>query len=215
MPFLGRYILSFNECSELKTCLGMSRRDRLDSFFMHKAVSNLFPYDYRNESRVLFANKTPGNPCVKLLILSETRPEKRKLGILETREIPEKFLGFEGYKFRVVVNPVKSVFTGEPNRRGPKIFLRDRPSIIEWFRKRQNKWGFETFSLDVSAIWTDRFFKNNGGEKAKKESVIIKADVSGILRVKDRDAFKKSFFAGLGHGKAFGCGMLELEPYTV
>jgi CRISPR system Cascade subunit CasE len=37
-------------------------------------------------------------------------------------------------------------------------------------------------------------------------------DFSGRLRVLDPVALRRALFAGVGHGKAFGCGLLLLRP---
>jgi CRISPR system Cascade subunit CasE len=37
-------------------------------------------------------------------------------------------------------------------------------------------------------------------------------DFSGQLRVEDADAFRRTLFTGIGHAKAFGCGLLLVRP---
>lgn len=37
-------------------------------------------------------------------------------------------------------------------------------------------------------------------------------DISGRLRVSDPAALQRALFGGIGHGKAFGCGLLLVRP---
>jgi CRISPR system Cascade subunit CasE len=40
----------------------------------------------------------------------------------------------------------------------------------------------------------------------------VAVDFRGVLRVQDREKFKRTFAAGIGSAKGFGFGLLMLEP---
>ena len=41
---------------------------------------------------------------------------------------------------------------------------------------------------------------------------LAQAHVSGQLQVIDRDRFQESFAQGIGRGRSFGCGLLQIVP---
>ena len=50
-------------------------------------------------------------------------------------------------------------------------------------------------------------FAKDGHDVSLKTSLI-----QGVLRVTDRERFKESFVKGIGRGRAFGCGLLQIVP---
>jgi CRISPR system Cascade subunit CasE len=48
----------------------------------------------------------------------------------------------------------------------------------------------------------------------KSENLITlqKAHIQGYLRVTDRQAFMTAFSRGVGRGRTFGCGLLQIVP---
>lgn len=58
-------------------------------------------------------------------------------------------------------------------------------------------------SLQVDAYLQHRF-PRRGAEPIRLSTV----DLSGVLQVQDAERFGKALLAGVGHGKAFGCGLL-------
>jgi len=51
----------------------------------------------------------------------------------------------------------------------------------------------------------------------KKDNKVIqgRALITGVLSVQDRSLFRKSFQQGIGRGRAFGFGMLQIAPIIV
>ncbi|MGX8679016.1 MAG: type I-E CRISPR-associated protein Cas6/Cse3/CasE, partial [Sphaerochaetaceae bacterium] len=75
-----------------------------------------------------------------------------------------------------------------------------------WFLSKQNSWGFEVIqdSFEVFETGVQIF------EKGETKITQSKASFRGVLRVTDRSVFKQSFEQGIGRGKAFGFGLLQL-----
>lgn len=93
----------------------------------------------------------------------------------------------------------------------PKLFADEDSS-----RSQRN--GFEVLAneeeipdLVVSNSQKLTFSKGaNGGT-----ITLVRAQYDGVLRVIDSDALRHALVNGIGHGKAFGCGLLTLVPFGV
>lgn len=62
-------------------------------------------------------------------------------------------------------------------------------------------------SLQVDAYLQHRF-PRRGAEPIRLSTV----DLSGVLQVQDAERFRRALLGGVGHGKAFGCGLLLVRP---
>ncbi|MGN0034306.1 MAG: type I-E CRISPR-associated protein Cas6/Cse3/CasE [Coriobacteriales bacterium] len=90
----------------------------------------------------------------------------------------------------------------------PKLFAEEEGS-----RALRN--GFEVLAdevgvprLVVSNSQKVTFSKGAGG----KRITLTRAQYDGVLRVVDADSLRRALVCGIGHGKAFGCGLLTLVP---
>jgi len=174
-----------------------------DPYAVHKLVYDLFPGDRRN---FLYYDRGGDNQGRKFLILSEGQPSVSEYGIIESRIVPENFLDHRIYAFQILLNPVE-------RKSGNKRFIPilTRVPLYDWFMRRQEDWGIaaepeslEIFNLGVQIISAgDREITHN------------KAEFRGILEVVDRGKFKHSFNYGIGRGKAFGFGLLQLRPLNI
>lgn len=91
----------------------------------------------------------------------------------------------------------------------PKLFADSQDS-----RAQRN--GFEVVAnqsgipnLVVSNSQKLVFSKGSHG----KTITLMRAQFDGVLRVVDADALRHALVNGIGHGKAFGCGLLTLVPF--
>jgi len=185
-----------------------------DDYSLHRVVYSLFE-DRRSEaeknasipSGFLYADKGGDRNGRLILLLSDREPLKPEYGILESKSVDDKFLTFDRYRFEVIINPTK-----RDNKSRKIIALRDRGEIASWFiDKAPASWGFIVHSptLQVKSLQVKQFVKENqsvthGG-----------AELSGELEVVDRALFIKSFQQGIGRGRAFGFGLLQLAPLKV
>ena len=187
--------------SEIQLNLSDMRRERIsDDYSIHRFVYSLFPV--RNTSRrILYADlgAVPGGRTV--LVLSDEEPQPGGSVQARTRIVSDDFLSFSDYRFLVSMNPVRK--DPESGSRRPVL---DR--LDDWFCARAPKWGFEVNRtyLEIFVRPARTFLKN--GAPATFHHV----DFSGRLHVTDPALFRRSFAAGLGHGKAFGFGLLQLSP---
>lgn len=197
MMYVSQYLLSLRDCRALRLT---------DSYSLHRAVYGLFP-DVRHgapgSSGILFADKGGSLGMRRILVLSDREAQTPACGRLESRALPEGFLDFSEYRFEIIVNPVcKSRASGK------REAVRGRPAVEAWFLKKAPSWGFQPApeTVQVADISVDVF------DKGDKRVTLGKARVTGILAVTDKERFRLSFTRGIGHGKAFGCGLLQISP---
>lgn len=199
--------------------LTLSRQDMMvarltDPYSIHRLVYDLFE-DVRTESEkstsigsgFLYADKGGTPLCRQILFLSNREPHAPKVGTVELKIIPESFLMHSTYRFEIVMNPVKKEAST-----GKYVPIKGREAIATWFiQKSARTWGFTVnpVSIDVREVKVLNFVK-------KGNSVTMQqALVSGHLEVTDRNRFVESFKQGIGRGKAFGCGLLQIVPITL
>ncbi len=185
-----------------------------DDYSLHRVVYSLFE-DRRSEaeknasipSGFLYADKGGDSNGRLILLLSDREPRKPEHGELESKVIDDKFLTFDRYRFDVIINPTK-----RDSKSRKIIALRDREEIAQWFiNKAPASWGFTVHSstLQVQTLQVKQFVKQthsitHGG-----------AELTGKLEVVDRSLFIKSFQQGIGRGRAFGFGLLQIAPLNV
>lgn len=112
------------------------------------------------------------------------------------------------WRFRLVANPTKSVWTGT-GERGKVWACVSVSEQEEWLLKRDEKHGFhiEPDSLMVTeSIW--KIFEK-GSEDRRRVSLKGTA-FEGVLTVSDAERFRRTLCEGIGRGKAYGMGMLTI-----
>ncbi len=90
----------------------------------------------------------------------------------------------------------------------------DRPALQDlvqrcgsaWLHQRSAALGVE---LDAATLRVDGYEQHRGKGGALRFSSM---DFSGHLRVLDPAALQRALMAGVGHAKAFGCGLLLIRP---
>jgi len=202
----------------IATMLTLSRKDvnalrMTDDYSLHRVVYSLFE-DVRSEaekrssvpSGFLFADKGGDAKGRRILILSDRPPLQPAHGTLSASwTIPDEFLQHRFYKFEVTLNP-----TRKENKSGRRVPIKTREEVAAWFGgKSLAAWGFsvDPARLDVRMLPVMQF--NKQGERPVTHGA---ARVSGMLRVENRDLFIESFNKGIGRGRAFGFGLLQIEP---
>lgn len=175
-----------------------------DTYTVHKIVYSLFPIEAQREGRdFLFADKGGDFHEKRILLLSKEMPQRPQYGTIESKPIPDAFLAQQFYGFEVQLNPVK-----RDSKSGKIIPIRGKEELCTWFIQKAPSFGFEVLENSLSVGDTDvlRF------EKGGKELVLGKAVFTGKLKVLDRNLFLASFEKGLGKGKAFGFGLIQIVP---
>ena len=126
-------------------------------------------------------------------------------GQVLSKEVPSHFLDHSRYRFKVIVNPTRR------DKNSKKLLpVKGREAIAEWFRARaETSWGFIASQqhLQIDTIEVQRFSARGG-----HTVTLAQAQLQGELQVQDRETFRRSFQQGIGRGRTFGCGLLQLQP---
>ncbi|MEV0733171.1 type I-E CRISPR-associated protein Cas6/Cse3/CasE [Polymorphospora sp. NPDC050346] len=196
---------------------------------MHAAVRSAFPAveDYeRAGTRTLWRLDTTATATVHLYIVSPGRPDLTHLveqaGWPTTDEawVTRDYDGLLGalrtgqqWAFRLTANPThsgrKTADAKETQRFG---YLRE-PEQVEWLIRRAERNGFALASqhdgrpnVKLHRRHTQTFKRGMG------TVTLATATYDGILQVADADTFRRTLTGGIGHAKAYGCGLLTLAP---
>ena len=179
--------------------IAIKRLNLKDSYSIHKLIYSLFPGTKRD---FLYYEQGGDYNFKNILVLSKTQPMLVPNISLESKIVPSSFLEHDCYAFQVLLNPVEQG-VHERNKRP----IRGDVALHDWFKKKEKEWGFVSNS-DSFEIF------NQGVKIIEKQNKIItlnKAEFRGLLDVEDRERFFKSFNNGIGRGKAFGFGLLQLK----
>lgn len=171
-----------------------------DAYTFHKLIYSLFPGDKRE---FLYLDKGGLYGTRSVLILSSKDPLQPDVGMIRTKIIPDFFLEQENYAFEVRLNPVRRK-TGSSRM----IPVKADKDLLNWFMERQSRWGINATSdslrIDDKGIQVI--------QKGKSRIIHNQATFKGVLRVIDNKKFRQAFSTGLGRGKAFGFGLLQIQP---
>lgn len=206
----------------IASVLELSRRDvqalRItDPYSLHRVVYSLYedvrsPMDKARggSSGILWADRGGDIRGRQLLLLANRPPADRvdgQHGIVRSQPIPKGFLTHKRYGFKTIINPVRR------NNASRKIVpVKGRDAIAGWFLERGPKsWGFQPDPrrLQVGCVQVLQF-----KDKASRPVTLAQAHLEGELEVTDPEQFARSFANGIGRGRAFGCGLMQLFPLT-
>jgi CRISPR system Cascade subunit CasE len=182
-----------------------------DDYSLHRVIYGLFD-DIRSEeekrasvpSGFLFADKGGDTDGRLILLLSDREPKMPEHGTLQSKIVPPTFLDHDRYRFEVIINP-----TRRENVSRKLVPIRKPDEISTWFTaKAPFSWGFSVNpeSLDIRVLPSKQFSKKS------HQLTLGGAVISGKFRVEDRLLFIKSFKNGIGRGRAFGFGLLQVAP---
>ena len=85
----------------------------------------------------------------------------------------------------------------------PALYALVRAACGAWLRSRASRLGFE---VDEEILAVDGYQRHS--EKKEGRLRFSTVDLSGELTVNDSLAFTEALREGVGHAKAFGCGLL-------
>lgn len=180
-----------------------------DSYSLHRVVYGLFEKPEESgedstKSRILYCDMGGDFAERHVQILSGREPRGHDFdeAALSTKQITDRFFGYDTYSFRVAINPVR--------RKGSvEIPITNKVEVLAWFAEKAPVWGFK---VDVSSIEIDTVGALQFQDKGGREVTLCQAKIRGSLKVVDREKFIGSAKNGIGRGKSFGCGLLLLQP---
>lgn len=182
---------------------GQSTRLRLtDSYAWHQVLWHAFP-GHEEDSRQFLFRVDDFHDAFRAYFLSKERPQKTSWGIWETKGIAPGFLRHRRYLFELRANPI---FRRVEDKR--RIPLLREPDQKVWLNRKAEAGGFKIEDVSMSPPTTQFFTKN--GTIGKH----VRVDFRGILSVSQSTTFTRTFEKGIGPAKAFGFGMLMLQPIS-
>lgn len=188
-----------------------------DPYSLHRVVYSLYE-DVRSDaektssqsSGILYADQGGDFRERKILLLANRAPTDRvdgQYGQVMSKPVPDEFLDHACYRFRVVVNPAR-----RDSASGKLMPVKGREAIAHWFCERaERSWGFRVSGahLQIDGLEVLQF-----KGKAQQPVTLAQAHVQGLLQVTDTRLFKHSFSHGIGRGRSFGCGLLQIVPLS-
>jgi len=173
-----------------------------DSYAWHRVLWDTFP-GRNGDSRQFLFRIDDHHPYFRVLLLSPYRPVIPGWGQWECRDVSATFLNHKKYRFQLKANPTMRRVS---DRR--RIGIYAEPRLRDWITRKANNHGFsiEPNTITLSTPIDEVFFRD--GHRGKHVSV----DFRGVLRVTAPDVFRLTFQKGIGAAKAFGFGLLMLDP---
>ncbi|MBN8714636.1 MAG: type I-E CRISPR-associated protein Cas6/Cse3/CasE [Xanthomonadales bacterium] len=186
-----------------------------DPYSLHRVVYGLYP-DVRDDagkaghepSGILHADQGGDFHGRRILLLADRPPADHAeggFGEVRSKVIPIDFLDHARYRFKVIVNP-----TRRDSASRKLLPVKGRDAVAAWFAERgPASWGFR---IDLQHLQVDRIDVLRFRDKAQRDVTLAQAHVQGQLDVIDRERFRHSFASGIGRGRSFGCGLLQVVP---
>lgn len=195
--------LSFDLCS------AQVRRDLSDPYEMHRTLVRAFVADANQPPPRFLWRLEPSvaGASPVLLVQSETAADWSALAALPNylaKPVESKELALAGllsddirYRFRLFANPTVT-------RNGKRYGLASEDAQLAWLARQGERLGFEidTALVTASDLLTTR--------KKERSISLQRACFEGRLRVTDAGRIASAVSNGIGHGKAFGLGLLSL-----
>lgn len=185
------------------TKLDQVRHKLLNEYDIHKLVYRLF-CSYENDKRkFLYFVDYGGLGNMKIIIQSAIPPvEISDEWNIKTVKIPDDFFSYRNYFFRLRFSPV--IKSG----RSIKQVLTKEEDLKEWLVKRSDSLGVIFDSSTIEKITSSKIIMPH-----KEGNIVLSySDVTGCLAVTNREKFLNKVKNGIGAGKAFGFGLLQLTP---
>lgn len=181
-----------------------ARRKIYDLYSWHKMIWHAFPKKDSQTRKFLFRVDATTD-AFRVLLLSPELPSISDWGTWRTKEISLNFLAHQAYRFQIKTNPT---MRRNSDRRRLPIYQENRLRL--WMERKAEDAGFRIAdnSLIIGAPIDEHFTRK--GKRGKHVSV----DFQGVLNVTNHDRFRKAFCVGIGSAKAFGFGLLMLQPIS-
>lgn len=177
---------------------------------IHGAISSNYP-----DIKILWRIDQVGK-ARNLLLLSEEKVDftpilqqfgknSTQIQTVDISNLMDQFKEGSKWRFRIKANPVYRTKNKKTNRKSYCHYMNDKDRI-SWLEKRSEKNGFTIDHVIIRDTNHIRFQRN------KQMVSLASATYDGILTVSNPELFKNTVKNGIGHGKAYGMGMLSLIP---
>lgn len=195
---------------------------------MHAAVRAAFaaPEDYeRDGARTLWRLDAQGTKAVYLYITSPGRPDLTHLveqagwpttDAWVTRDyggLLDSLRPGQDWAFRLTANPVHSGRKTADSKETQRFGRLREADQVNWLLSRAADRGFR-IAMQQDGLPNLRLHHSQtlNFKRGLANVTLVTVTYDGILQVADADVFRRALLGGIGHGKAYGCGLLTLAP---
>ena len=182
-----------------------------DSYAWHQTFWRAFP-GRDGDQRDFLTRVDHRDQFFEAFILSPIEPMPQTWGQWERKKVAKTFLEHPRYRFVLRANPtVKRVVRDESGIRkknGCRKAICDLEGLKTWLKTKGESGGFSIEAVDCDPPVKEPFFHKN------KHGVHVRVDFQGVLAVTNREQFQKTFQQGIGTARAFGFGMMLLQPIS-
>ncbi|MFD6434342.1 type I-E CRISPR-associated protein Cas6/Cse3/CasE [Streptomyces venezuelae] len=189
---------------------------------LHQRMLQMFPDGVEGPARAAFgvlfrAEETPRGP--QILLQSHIQPDPTRLpdayGNVETRSLDSLMSHLHKgmtVNYRCVASPVrKPGATSREAYKLPPVVPLSGNAAVEWWERQSAAAGLEP--LHVTAHPLAKVRGQQGSKSGAKNRIQHgRTQFDGAARVLDADLLREKLTAGIGPGKAYGCGLLTLAP---
>lgn len=197
-----------------RLCLAMHRRDvradladccRLHTRLLQAFAAVLDGAPARAAHGVLYRIEDRARGL--LLVQSQSEPDWLQLpvGYLSAQVKPLALAVVPGQQvvFRLLGNPVKSA--ADPAARGHRTALSSSEELQVWFQRQA-----EAAGLQVDGVMIQAEPVLQGWHRTERRVVLAAVRYDGVATVNDVTRLTHAMEHGIGHGKAYGCGLLSI-----
>ena len=191
-----------------------------DSYAWHQRIWQMVP-GRDGEARDFLTRLDGLDGGFRLLVISAqqpARPDWCPEPAWQSKAVPDTFFEHEAFRFSLIANPtrkVKSDKNAKNGRRVPITHREDRvvgdkaqTGLLTWLRRKGEQHGFTFEDDQVRTLPKPRqWFLKKGAAGVHSATEFI-----GLIRVTDPAKFRTAVTGGIGTAKAFGFGMLCLDP---
>ncbi len=179
---------------------------------MHSALENCFT---GSRQHPLWRVECEGDKT-KLLVLSKDIPDftsfMAQFGEKDYSPMTKEYNAFLDsickpdivVRFKIVANPTIK-------HNGKRVPLNENRTVkqpycaLDWIKERLSHYGGNPLKCTLDEYKINVICKNN-----ERKGKIAMAEFSGFLRITDPIKLKTALTYGIGHGKAYGCGLLSI-----
>jgi len=157
-----------------------------------------------------------------LLVVSEAQPDfthiAEQFGFLDRAPLWEtkdydtflsRIAAGQIWQFRLRANPVHAVKEKGANERGKLLAHVTIDQQKNWLLTRSTNLGF-SLEADAFDVVHSEWKKFSKGEDKRREVSFRAVSFEGVLTITDANLFRRALVEGVGHGKAYGMGMMTI-----
>ncbi|MFO1495557.1 MAG: type I-E CRISPR-associated protein Cas6/Cse3/CasE [Lysobacterales bacterium] len=214
---------------------------RANPYAQHRAIWQMFDLPPGSRQPFLYRLRDEYTDALRFWVLSTEAPRVSAPWTIRSKPYAPKLTQGEVYEFDLRINPTVTVTRADGRKTRADVVMNTihhqpaGPSRVakraeavehglpEWLAERAAQWGFALAGAAASAAddasmptddarCTTRSYQRWYIHKPRAAPIVLGvADLHGWLKVLDAELFQRSLCAGLGHGKAFGLGLMLLR----